>query len=118
MTRGTLPLLSFPFALGIFSLTFAFLFFLTESNNPGVSTPRFFLWLTMGGLAFAIVQLGLVAAIYKAKTRWIAFLLISVLLLGFSAIAFASFGMLTAPIGLILLGLSVVKLYQHSRRGG
>ena len=119
MTRVTLLLLSFPFALGVFCLAFAFAITLSRSEgyNPADSlTAKIFIWLSLAGLAFAIAQLGFVGAIYKAKTRWLAFFLIAILLLGFSALALPSFGLFTAPVGLVLLGLSVVKLWRHSRR--
>ena len=118
MTRGTLLLLSFPFALGVFCLAFAFAITLSRSggNNPADSLPQVFIWFSLAGLAFAIAQLGFVGVIHTARTRWLAFLLIAVLLLGFSALAIFSFGILTAPVGLILLGLSGYKLWRHSQR--
>lgn len=63
------------------------------------------------GTLGVVVMLMVVSGIRsKGKARWTTLLLVAVLLLGFSALTFASTGLIVAPLGLLVLGFSIWKL--------
>jgi len=70
--------------------------------------------------AFGLVTAALVylSMFLSGKERWTALMLAAILLLLFSILAIFSIGIFIAPVGLLLLGLSLWKLAQRSPRHG
>lgn len=75
----------------------------------GSAEPHFIQWLLVGlGVVLALmVALGVSA---RGRERWSAFGLVSMLLLGSSALFIFSLGLLIAPFALVLLAVSLWKL--------
>jgi hypothetical protein len=79
-------------------------------------------WLMHGHFSVLVIRalmagLGVVLAVMLVQAfrgtyteRWVTLLLVGVLLLGFSIFVIFSFGILTLPVAIILLALSVFKL--------
>jgi hypothetical protein len=70
------------------------------------------IWTLIGGLAISALLMLLRGVSARGRPRWTAFALVSVLVLGFSALTSLSIGVLIAPIGLLLLGFSLGKLFS------
>jgi uncharacterized membrane protein len=69
----------------------------------------------MGALVVAVLFLAVMAFLSKGKDRWIAFILVSALLLGFSVLSLFSIGLMVAPLALFLLVFSLLKLRRGKR---
>ena len=67
----------------------------------------------MGALGFVVVLLVVLGILSTDKDRWTALLFVAILLFGFSALTFASTGIIVAPIGLLMLGFSIWKLLHR-----
>ena len=67
--------------------------------------------LTVFGLVVA--SLVFVSVLNREKERWMGLLLVAILLLGFSALAFFGIGLYITPIALFLLGMSIWKLVHQ-----
>jgi len=67
----------------------------------------------MGVLGVMVVLLVVLGILSRGKERWIALLFVAILLLGFSALTFASTGIIVVPIGLLILGFSIWKLLHR-----
>ena len=67
--------------------------------------------LTVFGLVVA--SLVFVSVLNREKERWMGLLLVAILLLGFSALAFFGIGLYITPIALFLLGMSIWKLVHR-----
>jgi uncharacterized membrane protein len=69
----------------------------------------------MGALVVAVLFLAVMAFLSKGKDKWIAFILVSALLLGFSVLSLFSIGLMVAPLALFLLVFSLLKLRRGKR---
>ena len=72
-----------------------------------------FLQILMGALGVVVALLVATGVLGRGEERWTALGFAATLILGFSAIAFFSVGMLTTLPGLALLALSIWKLTHH-----
>ena len=61
----------------------------------------------LGVIVLFLVMSGILG---RGKQRWTALSFVAILLLGFSALTFASTGIIVAPVGLLLLVFSIWKL--------
>ena len=77
----------------------------------GWSGIRFGILLFIGILAVAAI-LGIMGIIAKGRERWLAFALSSAVLLGFSVAYSFSFGFILAPVSLVFLVISILRLAQ------
>ncbi len=66
-----------------------------------------------GALAVVALELVVIGILNKDKTRWQALATGAVLILGFSVITFFGIGVFVAPVGLILLGISLWRLLRR-----
>ena len=100
------------FAAGVANLLIAFAVFWAGWLDIGHnhSLPGAF----MGTLGVLVSLMLLLAVAVDGKLRWVAVGLIAILVLGFSALTIASFGILIAPVGLILLAFSLWKFLRSS----
>jgi hypothetical protein len=84
-----------------------------------VSLSFYIMWAIVATITVAVcVFIGQINRGPQAMLFWTACLLVSLMLCGFSILAFASIGLLTAPIGIVLVAFSSVSLVAglHSRR--
>lgn len=63
-----------------------------------------------GAIIALLVAMGIMS---RDKLRWTALFLAAIMILGFSALVFFSIGILFAPVGLVLLGISIWKLTHY-----
>lgn len=68
----------------------------------------------MASVLVVVVFLAVMAGTSKGRDRWLAMLLDSLLLLGFSALVFFSVGWMATPLALFMLVFSLLKLL-HSK---
>ena len=71
-------------------------------------------WRLVGGVGACLVLMVVWALLASGRGRWFAFILVSTLLVGFSALTFYSGGILWAPLALVLLAISMSKMLFHS----
>ena len=93
------------FAIGCALLIAAFLI---GANHEG------FVQILLGALGVVVALLVATGVLGRGEERWTALGFAATLILGFSAIAFFSVGMLTTLPGLAFLALSIWKLTHHS----
>ncbi len=88
----------------------------TAIARQGEARYLFVIPFTLTILGLVVVFLIVTSVLNKQKERWTALLLVAILLLGFSILTIFSVGLITAPLALFLLGLSIWKLV-HQRIG-
>ncbi len=71
------------------------------------------IWILLGGLGVSLALKVLWGVFATERARWLAFSLVAILVLGFSALTILSVGILVAPLGLLLLGFSLGKLLPY-----
>ena len=71
------------------------------------------MWMLLGGLGASLALMVLWGVFATGQGRWLAFGLVAMLGLGFSALTIFSVGILVAPLGLLLLGFSLGKLLPY-----
>lgn len=83
--------------------------------NGEVYNPVIFV--LVGGLALSVLFMLFWGVSATGRWRWTAFVLVAILILGFSALTIFSIGALTGIVGLVLLGFSLGKLFSQRSAG-
>ena len=75
------------------------------------------IWELISGLGAAATLMALWGISRGGRARWLAFSLLATLVLGFSALTILSVGILIAPVGLVLIGFSLARLFSGTAIG-
>jgi len=71
-------------------------------------------WTLIGGLGVSLALMVLSGLSTRGRRRWVTFSLVALLMLGFAVLTLFSIGILVAPFGLALLGVSLRKLFRST----
>ena len=99
------------FAAGSACLVAAFGITWARWLNP--AEERSVIWILLGGKGASLALMVLWGAFATGQARWLAFGLVALLVMGFSALTIFTVGILVAPLGLLLLGFSLGKLLPY-----
>ncbi|MDD4924647.1 MAG: hypothetical protein PHF74_07460 [Dehalococcoidales bacterium] len=99
------------FMIGILALLV--MFGITVNNQQSYESIRLALLVIFGLVVMLLVLIGIKAS---ENERWMALLLLGILLLGFSALTIFSVGLFTTPIALFLTIMSAWKLVHKKAR--
>ena len=112
--RLVLPVL---FAEGAACLAGAIAVVLSGWPDPNGETYNPVIFTLIGGMAVSTLFMLFWGVSARGRPRWTAFALVAILILGFSAPLIFSIGILMGPVGLLLLGFSLGKLYSLRSAG-
>ncbi len=101
------------FAAGSACLVAAFGITWARGLDPAEERFHPVIWILLGGLGASVALTVLWGVFATGQARWLAFSLVAILVLGFSALTIFSVGILVAPLGLLLLGFSLGKLLPY-----
>jgi hypothetical protein len=109
--------LSVLFAEGAACLAGAIAVVLSGWPDPNGEVYNPVIFALVGGLALSVLFMLFWGVSATGRWRWTAFVLVAILILGFSALTIFSIGAFTGIVGLLLLGFSLGKLFSQRSAG-